>query len=361
MILVQQRGRLAAAPGRPAGDVVEVEVSGRVLSARLVSLGAATSQVLAVDRHGRPGPVHLSLPTLVDRDDPARNPYLGVTVGRWANRIAGAAFRLDGRCVELVPNQGRHQLHGGPVGFDRHVWDLVDTVDAGGDGGEVTFRLVSDDGDQGFPGRLTVVATYRLAGPVLAVTYEAETTAPTVVNLTHHGYWNLDGAATIAAHRVCVAASRVLPVDADGIPTGAPVRVDGTPFDLRRSKRLDAAMAAAGGGFDHCLELDGPAGSIRPVAVLHAPATGRWMLVRTDQPGLQLYTGNGLGPPFRPHAGVCLETQRFPDAPNRPELGDAVLRPGERYVSVTELTFGTGPAPVPHTGAVPQSRPGGGP
>lgn len=360
MIRLQRRGRVAATPGRPAGDVVEVEVSSPVLSARLVSLGAATAQVLAVDRQGRAGPVHLSLPTLVDRDDPGRNPYLGVTVGRWANRIAGAAFQLDGRRVEVEPNEGPNHLHGGPAGFDRRVWDLVRATGTT-DGGVVTFRLVSDDGDQGFPGRLTVLATYRLAGPMLTVTYEAETTAPTVVNLTHHGYWNLDGAATIAAHRVCVAASRVLPVGPDGIPTGAPIPVDGTPFDLRRPTPLGAAMTAAGGGFDHCLELDGLAGSIRSAAVLHAPATGRWMLVRTDQPGLQLYTGNGLRPPWWPHAGVCLETQRFPDAPNRPELGNAVLRPGERYLSVTELTFGTGPAPIPRGGPVPQSWPGCGP
>jgi aldose 1-epimerase len=344
VIMRRRLGRVGAAPGRPAADVDEVELTGAVLSVRLLGLGAATRQVLAPDRHGRPGPVHLSLPTLADHDDPARNPYLGATVGRWANRIAGAAFHLDGRRVELVPNQGRHQLHGGPVGFDRHVWDLVDAVDAGRDGGQVTFRLVSDDGDQGFPGRLTVHATYRVAGPVLGITYEAETTAPTVVNLTHHGYWNLDGTATVADHRLALRASRVLPVDRDGIPTGGLVPVDGTPFDLRRPKPLGAAMAAAGGGFDHCLAVDGPPGRTRAAAVLHAPASGRWMALRTDQPGLQLYTGNGL--PFRRHGAVCLEAQRFPDAPNRPELGDPVLRPGERYVSVTELTFGTGPPPA---------------
>jgi len=325
-------------------DVQEVTLSGGPVTVRLLSLGAAIGGVDALDHSGRPGPMHLALDSLAAYEDRARNPHFGASIGRYANRIAGSTFPLDGREVHVDPNEGPNQLHGGPDGFDRRVWDLLD-ADGDDGGGTVVFRIVSPDGDQGFPGRVSATATYELSGDTLTITYGATSDAPTVINLTNHGYWNLDGAPTVDDHHLALAASLVLPVDGAGIPTGGLEPVVGTPFDLRARTALGPALAAHPPGFDHCFAVDGPPGSLRPAAVLDAPASGRWMTVRTDQPGVQLYTGNGLHPPFRVHGSVSLETQRFPDTPNRADLGSAVLRPGERYRAVTELRFGTGTAP----------------
>jgi len=314
----------------------------------LLALGAAIRTVQVPDSSGGLGHVHLHLPTVADHADRARNPHLGASIGRYANRIAGAGFPLDGRTVELAANSGANQLHGGPDGFDRRVWDLLDT-DGAESGGAALFRLVSPGGDQGFPGELTAQALYELSGDELTVTYTATCDEPTVVNLTNHGYWNLDGAAvgdadatTVDAQRLEVAADRYLPVDADGIPTGGPLDVAGTPFDLRHPQELGPAMAAAGGGFDHCFEIRDEPGTVRHAATLVAPGSGRWMSVSTDQVGVQVYTGNGLRPPFVVHGSVSLETQAFPDTPNRPELGSVRLDPGHEYVSVTVLRFGIG-------------------
>ena len=339
--------------GTTAGgrEVEQVTLSSTVLTVRLLTLGAAIATVVAPDVHGRPGDVHLGLPDLAAYEDRARNPHLGATIGRYANRIAGARFTLDGHDYFLVANNGPNTLHGGPDGWDRQVWDLLDTASDDGsagdaDGGTAVFRLASPDGDEGFPGRVTATATFEVAGDRLRISYHATTDAPTVINMTDHGYWNLDGAPTVADHHLAVAASRVLPVDAAGIPTGTPEPVGGTPFDLRSRSRLGPVIDAVPPGLDHCYAIDGAPGALRPAAVLDAPASGRWMTVRTDQPGLQVYTGNGLGAPFAPHGSVSLETQRFPDAPNRPELGACRLDPGDDYVGVTELRFGTGEPPA---------------
>ncbi len=314
----------------------------------LLALGAAIRTVEVPDATGERGHVHLHLPTVADHADRGRNPHLGASVGRYANRIAGASFPLDGRRVELRANSGPDQLHGGPDGFDRRVWELLDT-DGADSGGAVLFRLVSPDGDQGFPGSVTAQALYELSGDELTVTYTSTCDAPTVVNLTNHGYWNLDGAAvsaepatTIADHSIVLAADRYLPVDDAGIPTAGLTAVDGTPFDLRRPTGLGAAVAGAGGGIDHCFEVRGEAGTVRHAATLVAPTTGRWMSVSTDQVGVQVYTGNGLHDPFVVHGSISLETQAFPDTPNRPELGSVRLDPGDEYVSVTVLRFGVG-------------------
>ena len=342
MITVASFGTTSAAPGRPAAEVHLVELASAVLNVRLLTLGAAIASVEAPDADGRMDGVHLSLASLADYEDPVRNPHLGASIGRYANRVADARFPLDGAEVRVVANDGPNHLHGGEVGFDRHVWQLA-SADDGADGATARFRFVSPDGDQGYPGTTAVDATYELRGDTLRITYRSTTDAPTVVNLTNHGYWNLDGADTVDDHLVSIIAGRYLPVDDAGIPTDGLRPVDGTVFDLRSPTRLGPAMAASPtGGFDHCFAIDGPAGELRPAAVLEAPASGRWMTVATNRPGVQLYTGDQLSDPFRPHASVSLETQRFPDTPNRPELGSAVLDPGDVDESVTVLRFGTG-------------------
>ncbi len=346
MISIRSFGTTTPTTWRTAHEVDLVKVTSSSVSLTLLTLGAAIASLEVPDAEGRAGPVHLTLPSLPDYEDPARNPHLGASIGRFANRIAGARFTLDGVPIDVAPNEGPNQLHGGSIGFDRHVWDLL-ASEANDDGGRVTFRMVSPDGDQGFPGTVRATAIYDLVGDCLRIIYRATTDAPTVVNLTNHGYWNLDGTGTIEASRLTVAANRVLPVDDAGIPTGGLQPVEGTCFDLRRPTELGPAMQRCpSGGLDHCFAVDGPESVLRPAAVLAAGAAGRWMSVRTNRPGVQIYTGNGLGPPFQAHGSVSLETQRFPDTPNRPELGSAVLRPGEVDESVTELRFGVGTSPT---------------
>ncbi len=341
------RRTVPADGAEPAFELVQLGSAG--MTVVVSGLGAAIFSVEVPDAAGRPGEVHLHLPEAADHRTRARNPHLGATVGRYANRIAGASFPLDGRTVALVANDGPNTLHGGPDGFDRRVWDVRD-ADDGVDGGAVTFELESPDGDQGFPGRIRASATYELSGDEVTVTYTATADEPTVVNLANHGYWNLDGPGPdgwgpVHRHELALSCSTVLPVDPAGIPTGGPEPVDGTPFDLRRPTPLGPAMAAAGGGFDHCFGVDGATGEVRPVATLRSPATGRWMTVHSDRVGVQLYTGNGLGEPFAPHTAVCLETQSFPDTPNGPSAGSVRLAPGQRYESVTVLRFGVGDPP----------------
>ncbi len=333
------------APVEPSAQIEVVGLRSTVMAVEVVTLGAALYRVLVPDHHGELGDVHLWAPDLEPRLRPDGNPYLGVTVGRYANRIAGARFTLEGRPVLLVPNEGPNQLHGGPDGFHLRVWTVLDHGEVP-DGGHVTLGLTSPDGDQGFPGTLRAEVTYRLTGPVLTIAHRATTDAPTVVDLCNHAYWNLDGSGSVADHRLAVAADRYLPVDSAGIPTGGLVPVAGTPFDLRSSPLVGDVVAATG-GLDHSYAVGGPPGgpvdgraAVRPVAWLGGPVSGRVLEVRTDRPALQVYAGAHLGPPFAPFDGICLEAQGFPDTPNRPALGSAALRPGDVYRSTTELHFG---------------------
>lgn len=240
-------------------------------------------------------------------------PYFGALVGRYANRIAGGSFTLDGRAYRLARNGGPNSLHGGERGFDKRVWD-AEAVDGG-----VRLSRVSPDGEEGFPGRLEVAATYTLDDEgALRIAYEAVTDAPTVVALTNHTYWNLGG-----AHELRLAAGHFTPLDDVSVPTGEIAKVDGTPLDFRSSRPV-------GTGLDHNFVLDGGDG---PAAELYSLVTGRLLTVRTTEPGLQVYTPAHLD-------GVALETQAFPDSPNRPLFPSTVLRPGEVYTSETVYAFG---------------------
>ncbi|MEU9706261.1 aldose epimerase family protein [Streptomyces sp. NPDC047981] len=305
--------------GEPFGAVDGTDVTRWTLQrdavrVRVLTYGGIVQSVVAPDRDGVPDEVVLGFPELTGYLKHPE-PYFGALVGRYANRIAGGSFTLDGRTHRLPRNGGPHCLHGGERGFDKRVWDAEE-----GQGG-VRLSRVSPDGEEGFPGRLAVAVTYTLdAGGALRIGYRAETDAPTVVALTNHTYWRLGG----GAHALRVAAGRYTPTDPTGIPTGEFAEVTGTELDFRDGGPLSVPL-------DHNFVLDGD-GS--PAAELYAPSTGRTVTVETTEPGLQVYANPDLG-------GVALETQAFPDTPNRPEFPSAVLRPGEVYASETVFRFGT--------------------
>ncbi|MGW5231593.1 aldose epimerase family protein [Streptomyces nodosus] len=295
---------------------------------RVLSYGGIVQSVRIPDRGGQRAEVVLGFE---DLDGYLRHPepFLGALIGRYANRIAGARFPLDGRTYALEPNDGPNSLHGGALGFDKRMWD-VEPVEHG-----VRLSRVSPHGEEGFPGRLEVSATYTLdADGALRIAYEAVTDAPTLVNLTNHSYWNLAGSGRAEGHELRIAASRFTPVDLDLIPAGEPEDVEGTRFDFRTARKT-------GSGYDHNFVLDkGVTAAPVEIAELHDPASGRVLTVATTEPGLQLYTADHIGEPFTPGAGIALETQHFPDSPHRPEFPSTELRPGEVYRSETVYGFG---------------------
>ena len=320
-----------------------IDLSGPVLQVGVVPFGARLALLRAPDRDGVRGNVVLGLADYAaDRD------YLGATVGRYANRIAGGTFVLDGRRYTVPCNEGDVALHGGPDAFDRHEF-RADPVVAGPDGARsVTLRRSSPDGENGFPGTLEVAVTYAVRGPELAIEHTATTDAPTVVNLTNHAYWNLTGrGGTVEDHRVRIPADHYLPVDDRLIPTGELAPVVGTPFDLRTPVRLGTHLREGhpqlrrARGYDHTFVPAGAPGELRLAASVEEPVSGRTLTVLTDQPGVQLYSGNFLdgtivlrdGTSVRQGDAFCLEPQQFPNAPNQPSFPSTVLRPGERYRS----------------------------
>ncbi|MGX1883858.1 aldose epimerase family protein [Streptomyces sp. NPDC055287] len=285
---------------------------------RVLTYGGIVQSVEVPDRDGRTDGVAVGFDSLAGYLD-CPGPYFGALVGRYANRIAGGAFQLDGRTYALARNGGAHHLHGGGRGFDKRVWD-AEPVPYG-----VRLSRVSPDGEEGFPGRVEVSATYTLEeGGALRIAYRAVTDAPTVVNLTNHTYWSLGGG---RPNELRLAAGAVTPVDGGGIPTGEIRPVAGSRFDFREARVL-------GGGYDHNFVLDkGVTGGAEVVGELYDPGSGRVVTVATTEPGVQVYTPDGFD-------GVALETQHFPDSPNRPEFPPVVLRPGEAFESVTVYGFG---------------------
>ncbi|MEY9964040.1 aldose 1-epimerase [Streptacidiphilus sp. MAP12-16] len=325
------------------------------LTASVLTYGAILQSLTVPGTDGRAVNVALGYDTLGGYL--TRVPYFGATIGRFGNRIAGGRFTLDGRVHEVPLSDAPrpNSLHGGEEGFDTRLWE-AEPVDGG-----VELTLVSADGDQGFPGTLRVSVRYTLTAGQLRIDYRATTDAPTVVNLTNHSYLNLagEGADTVLDHELALAADAFLPVDPQLIPLGAAGSVAGTPFDFTTPRALGERIHEAheqlrlAGGYDHCWVLDGGrTAEPRPVAWLaHAPS-GRVLTVSTTEPGIQVYSGNGLdgsltGPSGRRYgryAGVALETQHFPDSPNRPDFPSTELRPGAEYRSTTIYGFG-GEAP----------------
>ena len=283
-------------------------------------------------------------------------PFHGAIVGRFANRIAGAQFELDGRTYQLEANHGPHHLHGGSAAFNTRVWDVTELPGRG-----VRLHLVSPDGDAGYPARLDVTVDYTLAGGVLTIGFAATNTEPacgpaTIVNLTNHAYFQLAGhaAGSVGEHVVELPAGRVARAGAALIPTGELAAVDGTPLDLRTPRTLAAGwddphdQITLAGGYDHTWVLDDVApGSPVLAARVVEPSSGRVLEVRTDQPGAHLYSGNMMEPRFAGKGGrrygrregFCLETQHFPDSPHHPEFPSTVLRPQETFTSTTSFAF----------------------
>ncbi|MEI6487040.1 MAG: aldose epimerase family protein [Sphingomonadales bacterium] len=307
----------------------------------ILTLGAAIHAVWVPDRRGAFANVTLCYPDLAGyRADTA---CLGASIGRVAGRIAGGRFVLDGRLHQLPRNDGANSLHGGSHGFHRRLWQVGEASASA-----VTLHLVSRDGDQGFPGTLSVSARYRLddAGR-LSLTYTATTDAPTVVGLTNHAYWNLAGDGdSVLGHMLTILSDAFLPSDAALIPTGEIRAVAGTPFDFRTPTLIGARITAddeqlrLAGGYDHNWLL-ARTGQPALAAVLHDPASGRTLRLFTDQPGLQMYSANGLGGQgFARYAAITLEPQYWPDTPNRPAFGSARLAPGETYRNRIVMEFG---------------------
>lgn len=311
------------------------------LEAELMNYGATLMALRTPDRTARFENIVLGF----DRLEPyhAGTSYFGATIGRYANRIAGARFEIDNAECKLTANEGRNQLHGGKVGFDKVIWSAKPTEDG------VVFSYVSADGEEGFPGDLSVEATYRLTDDDrLSIAYRASTTKPTHVNLTHHSYFNLSGdaLAEITGHDLMIDADRYTPVDRELIPTGELRAVAGTPFYFRLSRPIgaeidgDDTQLRIAGGYDHNFVLNKRAADeLTRAALLVHPESGRSMELWTTEPGLQFYSGNGLDGAFKRRTGLCLEPQHFPNSPNEPRFPSTLLRPGEDYRSRTEFRF----------------------
>jgi aldose 1-epimerase len=316
---------------------------------KAISYGAIITSVRVPDGAGRFGDVVLGFDALDGYLKP--HPYFGTVVGRYGNRIAKGAFTLDGRTYKLAINNPPNHLHGGNKGFDKFAWTPEPLSGRLG----VAFSRVSPDGEEGYPGTLNARVVYALTDRnELEIEYHAATDKATPINLTQHTYFNLAGAGDILGHEMMINADRYTPVDATLIPTGELASVAGTPFDFRKPTRIGARIDAAheqikhGGGYDHNFVLNRAGGGPELAARVLEPTTGRTLEVRTTEPGVQFYTGNFLdgtqtgkgGQVYKHRTGFCLETQHFPDSPNKPEFPSTILRPGEEYRSRTVFVFG---------------------
>ena len=317
---------------------------------RTIPYGAILVSIRVPDRRGSLDDVVIGHDTLDGYLNASR--FFGAVVGRYGNRIAKGRFTLDGKEYALALNNGPNHLHGGVKGFDKILWTV-----ARRDASSITYRRVSPDGEEGYPGRLDASVTYTLtANNELRIDYQATTDKATPINLTQHSYFNLagDGARDVLDHVVEINADRYTPVDATKIPTGELAPVGNTPFDFRSPQPIGARIGVEheqlkfGGGYDHNFVLNRTGAGLIWAARVYEPTTGRTLEVWTTEPGLQFYSGNNLdgsitgkaGHVYKTRYGLCLETQHFPDSPNHPNFPSTILRPGQTFRSQTVYLFG---------------------
>jgi aldose 1-epimerase len=322
------------------------------MTMEVINYGGIIVSLTAPDRAGKLQDVVLGFDSL--QPYLHGNPFFGALVGRYGNRIAKGKFNLDGEEYALIQNNGENHLHGGTKGFDKVIWEsqATDTPD----GPMLQLSYTSAHMEEGYPGELSITVTYVLRNDnALQVDYTATTDRPTIVNLTQHTYFNLNpNSETILDHELTLNADHYLPVDVGLIPIGSLKKVIGTPFDFLDAHTVgerinsDHPQLVIGGGYDHCWVLNGPEGDLKTAAVLFDPATGREMTVETTEPGVQFYSANflngsikGKGKSYQKRAALCLETQHFPDSPNRPEYPSVRLDPGETYRTTTVFKFST--------------------
>lgn len=316
-------------------------VNGNGTTITISNYGGTVTSFITPDKNGKRSSIIIGFDSL--QPYLQKPPYFGALVGRYANRIGDAKFSLDGEEYTLAANNGKNHLHGGLKGFDKVVWDASvadDKVPS------LTLKYLSKDGEEGYPGKLNVTVQYTLTNDdELKIEYNAETDRATPVNLTNHSYFNLTGDVnnTILEHTLMLDADNYTPVDSTLIPTGQIKSVKGTPFDFTSAKKIGQDFDAVAGGYDHNWVLNKKDSSLQKVAELSDSVSGRSMEVYTTQPGLQFYTGNFLdgtftnrdGTPIKQHTALCLETQHFPDSPNKPNFPSTILKPGGKYHSVT--------------------------
>ena len=316
------------------------------IEARLMTYGATLVSLKVPDREGRFEDITLGFDEF--EAYPEASPYFGCIVGRYGNRIARGRFTLDGVEYTLATNNGDNHLHGGVEGFDKKIWtaETIETENAVG----IRFTYTSPDGEEGYPGNLKCSVTYTLNNDnELALEYVAETDKATPVNLTHHTYWNLlgPGKGDVLGHELMLMANHFTPVDDGLIPTGEIGAVEGTAMDFTATHAIGERIEEVPGGYDHNFVLTGGTGDPALAARAHEPVTGRVLEILTTEPGIQFYSGNFLdgtisgkgGHSIGKHFGFCLETQHFPDSPNQPDFPSTILRPGEKYHSITIHRF----------------------
>lgn len=335
----------------PDGRAVELFHLRDGIEVSIATYGGVVVSCRVPDREGRMADVVLGHDRLEGYVQDSA--YLGALIGRYANRIARGRFALDGRTYQLAVNNGPNSLHGGDAGFNKAVWDAAAVDDRA-----LRLLLTSPSGMGGYPGTLHVEVTYTVQDRDLRIDYAAHTESPTVINLTHHAYFNLAGVegpalAPVLGHELQIRAERYTPVDAALIPTGTLLAVADTPFDFRRSTPIGARIHArdpqleVAGGYDHNWAVDSR--GLRTAARVHEPGSGRVLEVLTTQPGMQFYSGNFLdgtirgkhGVAYAHRTGFCLETQHYPDSPNQPQFPSTVLRPAETYQHTTIYRFST--------------------
>jgi aldose 1-epimerase len=315
------------------------------LKAEIITYGGIVTSLQVPDRNGKFADIVLGCDTV---DDYAKkSPYFGALIGRFGNRIAKGKFKLDGVEYTLATNDGPNHLHGGKKGFDKVVWSAKPLQTKEGPALKLTYQ--SHDGEEGYPGNLSCTVIYTLTdNNELKVSYEAKTDKDTIVNLTHHSYFNLAGFSSgdILGHQLQIFADHFTPVDKTLIPTGEIKAVKGTPWDFTKPMAIGSRIKDVEGGYDHNYVLNNSSGKLALAASVYESKTGRVLEVFTTEPGLQFYSGNfldgslkGKGAVYNKYAGFCLEAQHFPDSPNEPDFPSVVLRPGEKYTQLTVYKF----------------------